>query len=124
MNKERLSIIADWLEAGGDNKDGYGFNMDQWLAEGSVDYTGSKCGTAMCIGGAADTFFGEKDAESLGLGSAFDCETKANQLCNPINTATPWDKITPQAAATVVRHLITFGVVDWRLAEDHMGETE
>jgi len=124
MNKERLSIIADWLEAGGDNKDGYGFNMDHWIAEGSVDYTGGKCGTAMCIGGAANTFFGGLKAESLGLGLSSDIGSVADQLCYPCDIATPWDKITPQAAATVVRHLITFGVVDWRLAEDHMGETE
>jgi len=124
MNKERLSIIADWLEAGGDNKDGYGFNMEHWLTEGVTDYTGSKCGTAMCIGGAADTLFGGHMAESLGLGSAYEEGTKADQLCHPRDIGILWYMITPQAAATVVRHLITFGVVDWRLAEDHMGETE
>jgi len=124
MNKERLSIIADWLEAGGDNRVGYGFNMNQWLTKGVTDYTGNKCGTAMCIGGAADTFFGEHNAESLGLGSANKSGTKADQLCHPSGVDILWDEITPQAAATVVRHLITFGVVDWRLAEDYMGETE
>jgi len=118
MNKERLSIIADWLEAGGDNKDGYKFNMAYWDM-GREDYTGSACGTAMCIGGAADSFFGGDSAESLDLDS-----TKTYALCHPLEISMPWDKITPQAAATVVRHLITFGVVDWRLAEDHMGETE
>lgn len=123
MNKERLSIIADWLEAGGDNKDGYKFNMAYWDM-GQEDYADTACGTAMCIGGAADTFFGEEGAESLGLGSAMHHGTKADQLCHPSGVDVPWDKITPQAAATVVRHLITFGVVDWRLAEDHMGETE
>jgi len=117
MNKERLSIIADWLEAGGDNRDGYGFNMAYW-GDGQEDYKGNICGTAMCIGGAADTFFGGEGAESLGLGG-----TKVDRLCYPRNIGILWDYITPQAAATVVRHLITFGVVDWRLAEDHMGET-
>ena len=123
MNKERLSIIADWLEAGGDNKDGYGFNMAYW-DNGQEDYTGSACDTAMCIGGAADTFFGDYNAESLGLGSAMKHGTKADLLCHPSYIDILWDDITPQAAAKVVRHLITFGVVDWRLAEDHMGETE
>jgi len=118
MNKERLSIIADWLEAGGDSTGCYKFNMAYW-DNGKDDYTGSACGTAMCIGGAADAFFGGDSAESLGLDS-----TKTYDLCHPLEIDMSWDKIIPQAAATVVRHLITFGVVDWRLAEDHMGEAE
>jgi len=118
MNKERLSTIADWLEAGGDSTGCHKFNMAYW-DNGQEDYTGTACGTAMCIGGAADAFFGGEVAESLGLDNL-----KTHALCHPSEIDMSWDKITPQAAATVVRHLITFGVVDWRLAEDHMGETE
>jgi hypothetical protein len=52
VNKRRLAAIAKWLEAGAPHKKGVvGFDMTDVLVAKS-------CGTACCIAGAAQSFFG------------------------------------------------------------------
>ena len=72
MNKDRILYIAEWLENGAIHVDQmgriWGFEMEEWA--GTVDPDGydepnpefpEECGSAMCIGGAAEQFFGLKE---------------------------------------------------------------
>lgn len=124
MNIDRLTTIAEWLEAGAPFRDGVdGFDMDYWcdpIAE---------CGTACCIGGAAQQFFAPEtyddrfygdticnyvnwkaSAETLGLS-----EATAQQLFYPeeFSEYVEYSAITPAWAARCIRKLIEKGEVDW-----------
>lgn len=122
MNIERLDIIAKWLEDGAQHVDNHGFNMNTWYAGGEHDYKGNECGTAMCIGGAAEQFFSEyqttsnstkvevkSGSEILGL----DYDTAYDLFYPDSYLFESYDDITPFMAAVVIRHLIATGEVDW-----------
>lgn len=124
MNIERLEIIAEWLEAGAPHRDGQGFNMETWSKKDHTDYAGAKCGTVMCIGGAANQFFGEGTAglamvdepgvgiEILGLTRKQTVALFYPYVLGALSSRN-WSSITPQHAARVIRHLIATDEVDW-----------
>lgn len=125
MNVERIETIIAWLENGAVHidEDGtrIGFDMDYWfgeLGESEKEESLSGCGTAMCIGGAAEQFFG---TEVPGTDST--SETAADLLGLPLDLADklfyPWGKawyekagrqdLTPEYMAGVLRRLIETG---------------
>lgn len=69
MNKERINYIIQWLETGAihvtEDGEKIGFDMAYWNAEpdeqGDNPEFPNECGTAMCIGGAAEQFFGDRE---------------------------------------------------------------
>lgn len=127
MNKERLKIISDWLRGGAkyvDDKDNvYTFNMNYWKAPAEevlkedIQPWNTDCGTFMCIGGAVQQFFGDKDRltyarELLDL----DYETSEALFYPEGFSVMDWSYITPNQAADVIDHLIETGEVDWSIA--------
>lgn len=128
MNVERISIIIDWLESGAihvtDEGKTYGFDMGYWdVGVKEPDYVGrdnpefnkGECGSAMCIGGATEKFFGEEvtgevEKAALLLGVNIDV---ARDLFYPWFAS--WYKssgkkaMTPSYMAGVLRRLIETG---------------
>lgn len=131
MNLERLNIIAEWLEAGAPHKNGYGFNMNTWYSTDETDYANNECGTVMCIGGAAQQFFGgpssfksdyDEDIMSAGELLGLDYDT-AHSLFYPPDDKNYYDPTSyyckgPKEVAEVVRHLMETGEVDWALTDE------
>lgn len=139
-DNNRLEEIAKWLDNGAihvteDVK--YGFMMAYWKEdsldmetvqeeyENVLNWMPGDCGGAMCIGGAAEEFFGT-DEECLKheSGTSFGAKLlsltyeDANKLFFPWEEFTIDDfQITPEKAAQVVRHLIKTGEVDWSILE-------
>lgn len=138
MNIDRLTEIAEWLEAGAPEKCNIsGFNMNTFGEK-------SSCGTVCCIAGSANAFhfesIGEKwnvyDLDDPGLASTLLglTEDQSYRLFYPESWAgnvgcrnpelkldwkgeQPWHNISPQHAARVIRNLIATGDVDWNLPE-------
>lgn len=144
MDTVRLSVIAEWLEAGAPEKGAVkGFNMADGAARDPIY---PACGTVCCIAGAAAYFFDpeieakfetildfeEEEARSYGGRRAvadfygrhgiMDAGMRALDLDE--NTATALFlpesagsllTIEPATAARVVRHLIATGDVNWRV---------
>lgn len=126
MTKEEwFKPVLDWLDAGARHTN-YGFNMDYTHKTGGYDYTGTPCGTAMCIAGAIAQFNGlntrllpeevaevidisEQDGARLFYASNDDYYGVADMLPE----GTKFEKITPQWAARVIRHYLATGEVDW-----------
>jgi hypothetical protein len=121
MNKERLTQVAEWLEAGAPERR---FNMNRLLdTETTTDRT-NWCGTECCIAGYVVTRFwpedvvmAEKDGSADTLaGEILDLEPEmADRLFYPRNTVEDWSAITPEQAALVVRNLLQHGEVDWEI---------
>lgn len=126
MNKERIIAIAEWLENGAVHitpaGETVGFDMKLWYEEVEADFEfentefPAECGTAMCIGGAAEQFFGKgirakSDAYAADL-LGLDCMI-ADQLFYPWET--DWYKaggrqpLTPKYMAGVLRRLVDTG---------------
>ncbi len=146
MNIERLKHIAEWLEGGAIHVDAsgskYAFMMEFWNSKlglhtiqekaqnSNLDWVPGDCGAAMCIGGAAEQFFGdERKIEALMEDQEYEGDEYAADLLGleyrqaqilfyPWNNfrvgATP---ITPQGAAKVIYHLIETGKVDWSIID-------
>lgn len=134
MNIDRLTTIAEWLEAGAPHRDGVdGFDMSGWINREAA------CGTTCCIAGAAVEFFqcGLLDhgdtyysagKRLLGLNGA-----NAWNLFSPTSSAaSTWDiqkaraflsGITPAWAARCIRKLIATGAVDWEGTRDSNATT-
>lgn len=125
LDVEKLEYVAKWLEAGAPHTpEGQGFNMDEWMRHSeedfyAVDYQGHACGTAMCIGGALEQFFGLGADKEVGLEVSDGEWTLADQLFYP------WDHFSraidyndPLLAAKVIRHLIATGEVNWEIKVD------
>lgn len=122
LDVEKLTYVAEWLEAGAPHKDGgMAFYMDVWygeVEEGEVFWEPwiSNCGSVACIGGSLEQFFGvdyHKEPEKLGLTKA-----QVNDLFYP------WDSgnyqngskhLSPENCAEVIYHLIETGEVDWSI---------
>lgn len=128
MNKERLLELADRIEVmphvetlGGRKAPGKeSFDMTTW-----------HCGSAGCIGGWAEKFWGsdvEQDEDNppfsdniamevLGLThsqcSALFYPSEESSLSGDV----PYSDITPAEAATAIRKLVGTGVVDWSHVE-------
>lgn len=158
MNTERLTKIAEWLEEGAIHvaEDGYkyAFSMDYWMTylgedeietyaeDENLSWMPGECGGAMCIGGAAQQFFGtEGDMKEFIEGSEFNegdyrvhytrsrdpdepyaahllglTYNQARSLFHPwLEFKTETKDLSPQNAAHVVRHLMKTGVVDWSI---------
>lgn len=85
-----------------------GFNMN---------YDGA-CGSVLCIGGWAAKFMNKVPDEYVALHRAYqvqDAVTPLTPLYWPSDEM-DWDYITMPQAATVLRHFLVQGVVDWKLA--------
>lgn len=145
MNKERLEIIAEWLEAGAPHKNGVtGFNMAFGASK-----TEPACGTACCIAGAAVYFFAPEEAKRFELDLEEQLKDKffhpeydvasadffgynnieeiacklldldydtGDELFVPSGIVA-LSNIQPSEAAAVIRELIKTGEVNW---EDHL----
>ena len=114
MNVERLTEIAEWLEAGAPHKGAVdGFNM--------VDYTTeTDCGTCCCIAGAANAFAGQPLGSEACARGLLDLRLgQAEELFAP-NYPAPadWGDVTPAWAARCIRKLIATGEVDWEGTRD------
>lgn len=127
MNKERIIAIAEWLEGGATHvtPDGekIGFDMEYWnirtsrVFEYDNPYVSPECGTVMCIGGAAEQFFGNEGEITV------ETATAAGLLGLDPNLAEklfyPWDEdwytsagkpdLTPEYMAGVLRRLVDTG---------------
>lgn len=120
MNVDRLTKIAEWLEAGAPHKKGVAkFDMSDYVVNDS-------CGTVCCIAGAACQFFTKSrykthqsfveenapkildlsEGEAEELFCAFDLQDEMGFV--------GLSKITPAWAARCIRKLIATGEVDWR----------
>ena len=146
MNIERLTEIAEWLEGGAihTTEDGrkYAFMMDFWdislgseeiqgqAKENGLDWIPGDCGSAMCIGGATEQFFGDaNEIEKLKADDDYNCDNYAGDLLGlnhdtAYNLFYPWSNfrvkdvpLTPERAAKVIYHLINTGKVDWTVLE-------
>ena len=146
MNTDRLKQIAEWLEEGAIHVDPsgskYAFMMHFWKEnvgvervqevanENNLNWVPGDCGAAMCIGGAAEQFFGDKqEIESLIENDEYDDEEYAASLLGLDNLDAqklfyPWNHfvvgetpLTPQCAAKVIHHLIETGKVDWSIID-------
>lgn len=128
LNVERLSELADWLEAGAPHKH-ITFKMNHFIDPKLIDSTkpctkDNICGTACCIAGAATMFYHPEvfhvytdvvmdvnyhdlAREALGLN-----DDQARQLFYA--NLSDLDYITPEWAAKVIRNLIKTGKVDWK----------
>jgi hypothetical protein len=112
VNKRRLAAIAKWLEAGAPHKKGVvGFDMTDVLVAKS-------CGTACCIAGAAQSFFGSTPEIRNAWHAEYACEIldldtyTADELFCPDDFDKP-GKYKAAHAARVIRKLIATGLVDW-----------
>lgn len=125
MNKERLTQVAEWLEAGAPERR---FNMNRLLDISFATDTTNWCGTECCIAGYVVTRFAPEDVVMMEqnsnadyfAGELLDLEPeKADQLFYPKDSHArqleDWSAITPQQAATVVRNLVETGDVDWEI---------
>ena len=123
MNVERLTEIAEWLEAGAPEVREAGivcFDMGSWS---SID--AERCGTICCIGGYAQERFGasvmrepgnddltyKQAGQLLGL-SRFD----AWNLFQP--PGIEFEEINSSWAARTIRHLLATGTVDWNATRE------
>ena len=123
MNKERLTEVALWLEAGAPERK---FNMNRFL---NTDTTNG-CGTECCIAGYAVTKYAPEQVISAEMyGTADDLARDLLGLSNedagqlfyaksPLGYSYTghWEDISPYDAAIVVRNFIKTGQVDWSLA--------
>lgn len=136
MNKKRLLILADWLDAGAPHKH-VEFNMGKWLLLVNqygltTDYVAYACGSVCCIAGAAAQFFAPRELMSVAIEDgclmypgrvygiaqrALDIdEEQARLLFAPItqDRRRCLRDITPQEAGKVIRRLVKTGKVDWQ----------
>jgi hypothetical protein len=109
MNTENIIALADLIEtlpqAGFGSREG--FFMGNWRHD---------CGTPSCIAGWAVHLAGIDCSRSQVADKAADWldlyfEDEAQDLFEPSHL--PYEAITPQHAAKVLRHLAETGVVDW-----------
>ena len=119
MHVERLTELAEWLEAGAPHKGNVdGFNMNVFEAN---DVPG--CGTVCCIAGAANQFFGNDGSRENDSFHADDYAAARLDLdkqiaedlffVNAYGESIDRCDITPAWAARTIRHLIATGEVDW-----------
>jgi len=125
LNKERLTEVALWLEAGAPERK---FNMNRFLNTDETTPLSNWCGTECCIAGYVVTRFAPEDvvmAEKNGsadhlAGELLDLEPEmADQLFYPKDSHSrqieDWSAITPEQAGVVVRNLVETGEVDWEI---------
>lgn len=129
MNIERLTQIAEWLEAGRPFRHGVS----------NLNMMGVLCGTSCCIGGAALQWWdaGYVAAYRSGTNHGIDWRGRAGELLglpnlisaglmlgfnattDSLGESMPLCRVTPEWAARCIRKLIATGEVDWRGTE-HM----
>lgn len=127
MNKERLTQVAEWLEAGAPERK---FNMNRLLNISETTDTVNWCGTECCIAGYVVTKFAPEDVAIVAdsgsadwlAGKLLDLEPEtADDLFYPKDSHArqieDWSAITATQAATVVRHLIETEEVNWEIIQ-------
>ena len=143
MNREKLEVLAQWLEAGAPHQN----NVDKFDMREGIRVDG--CGTTCCIAGAAVQFFGNGEAEVMYAGAferynergvgkvpfypdspgertvmSFGAELldltdkQASELFTPSQYEYDWDKITPAHAATAIRNFLKTGEINWSHLDD------
>jgi hypothetical protein len=142
MNRELLTKIAEWLEAGAPHEAGIStFHMNYFIEpmyeeEYAEDYEKGflpnpihGCGTACCIAGAAWQFHHKDNPENQGR-YLQDCHTDVADLLDlpyndshrlfygedPEGDTVDLNKVTAEQAAKVIRHLLATGKVDWSIS--------
>ncbi len=135
MNIQRLTALAEWLEAGAPERR---FNMNKLLDTDTAPDPSNWCGTTCCIAGYVYTKWVEPipgDQESLGHTILEDAAAEALGLqylvaeelfyftTNATGPKFPWEDVTPQQAAQAVRNVIAYGEPRWKdiLGEEHFG---
>lgn len=127
MNKERLTEVALWLEAGAPERK---FNMNRFLNTDETTPLSNWCGTECCIAGYAVTKYAPEQVISAEMyGNVDDIARDLLGLSNedarqlfyaksPLGYSYTgqWEDISPYDAAIVVRNLIKTGEVNWSLA--------
>lgn len=115
INKEEINIIFT-RNRKPEGKFKEFFNMD-------ATYIQASCGTAMCIAGSADHFFGSDFTTKSGELKIMDHRTKIEALFCPNKIAsTDWKKITSQQAATALRSYLNTGNPHWEIAAPELCE--
>ena len=129
MNVERIMKIVDWLESGAVHETAggtkIGFDMSYWDSNieeedlgcfDNPEFPHGHCGTAMCIGGAAQQFFGTdtlEDDEGYAASLLGLPKDLAYKLFYPWNydwyTDAGQTPLTPKYMAGVLRRLIKTG---------------
>jgi hypothetical protein len=103
----RLEYIAQWLEAGGDERHGVaGFDM-------GLIYQTKSCGTVCCIGGAALRFFSDGDYADLDKARRLLGFGPEGRIFTPRGWLGDSSIFTPAWAARCIRKYQRTGVVDW-----------
>lgn len=133
MNIPELVKLAEWLEAGGDDKDpdGVKFFMPKYYTEDVQARGDTGCGAAACMAGAVVVHANKLPVGKRGYSENLDIHKTATeilglddgiaaQLFTPEDTYDEdgdtlfcLDNVTPTWAARVVRDLIRTGYVDW-----------
>lgn len=137
MNRERLTKLAQWLQAGAPHKR-VQFNMNllgnfsDKEGNSRVAPTTPECTAACCIAGAAAVFFGTTDevtdayrrgGEGWRVLGARLLEMDYDEACKLFYPDSKWpcigpgyEEIKPEDAAKVIHHLLETGLVDWSVA--------
>jgi len=118
MNVERLTEIAEWLEAGAPARNGVGgFDMSDFSQP-------AECGTAFCIAGAVLQWHypggfeaADEGVESLGTAAGAILGLSYRQRTD-LFFPSLFDTTDTEHAARVVRHLIATGEVDWNATRE------
>ena len=114
INKERFDRVLAWLDAGGDDQ--YSFDMNYWYRKPEG------CNTVCCIGGyiaivemgVPDTCEDFPNYSNEVMGNFLGISTEdAEKLFYMVNREYELQEVTPPIAASVIRHLLETGVVDW-----------
>lgn len=113
MNIERLTQIAEWLEAGAPHRGGVaGFDMRYVTST-------TDCGTVCCIAGAANAFFDAHLGMSVNAARRLGINRMQSLELFMPDGYTLEGKYSAAHAARCIRKLIATGEVDWHGTE-HM----
>lgn len=136
MNIPELTKLAEWLEAGGDDKDpdGVKFYMPQYYTEDVQARGDTGCGAAACMAGAVVVRANKLPVDKYGCNKSLDIHKTAAEILGLDNRMADalfipgnnydedseftqrgfdLDDVTPAWAARVVRDLIKTECVDW-----------
>jgi len=117
MNVERLTEIAEWLDRGAPERRVSGGVINGFDMESFYD-DHAACGTTCCIAGAAVAF--HKGYSALDAWNVDDIAQELLGLTREQAGELFFSGFgsTPQHAASVIRHLIATGTVDWNATRE------
>lgn len=124
MKTELFAPVLAWLEAGAPHNDlGLVFNMDNFQAEGDLDWSKNHCGTACCIAGALAQFNQIKVDSYDAVGKCYELgrligmteDQVDNLFLGEIPEGREYylDEIPPQVAAQVLSVFLETGYAPW-----------